>query len=281
MTTYTPLFFAQNASRYDRQDLIGEYEEAYGCNLVVMIDQITAHSVTLLNECLDSIDCEKPLHLMLRSPGGDPETAIRLIRMCHGASSEFKIVVPEQAKSAATIMALGADKVIMGPTSDLGPIDPQVMVPGRGFVSAKDLIAAYDLALEMVSSSPDTAQLQAVLLGGIDATTVQFGRSALERTSDIARQAISSNPHREPSNIEELCESIRGPLIDDPKVHGAVVGAREATDAGIEIEHLSISDEQWKYIQKIWTRYFVLAPVDRQQVYEGLRASQVAFYGEG
>nr|WP_282441509.1 hypothetical protein [Corynebacterium antarcticum] len=243
-----------------------------------MLGQVTSESVTLLNECLESVDDQKPLHLMLRSPGGDPEAAIRLIRMCHGASSEFRVLVPEQAKSAATIMSLGADKIVMGPTSDLGPIDPQVFVPERGFVSAKDLIAAYDSVLEMVAVSPGTSTFHAALLGGIDTTTVQFARSAMERTGDIARQAIESNEHLSVEDVEKLCKSIQGPLIDQPKVHGAVVGAREAEAAGLPIELLCMQDHQWKQIQKLWTRYFALGELHRLYAYEGVRASQVGYY---
>lgn len=278
MPQYTPLFHAQQDSRYQRQKLIRDYEEQYECNLVIMIDQVTPESVTLLNECLDSVDQSKPLHLMLRSPGGDPETAIRLIRMCHGASSEFVVVVPEQAKSAATIMSLGADKILMGPTSDLGPIDPQVRVGNRGFVSAKDLIAAYENALRQVQNAPETAALHAAMLGGIDATTVEFARSALTRTGDIARQAIESNNNRDENETARLCKEIQGPLIVNPKVHAAVVGAREARQAGLNIETIDMSDEQWKLIQKLWTRYFVLGPINILQAYEGHSASQVHQY---
>ena len=57
------------------------------------------------------------------------------------------MVVPDIAKSAATIFALGADQIVMGSPSDLGPIDPQVLVPDRGYVSAKGVIAAVDDAL--------------------------------------------------------------------------------------------------------------------------------------
>lgn len=275
MSPYTPLFHAQHSDRYERQEIIRTYEERFDCNLVVMIDNVTADSPTLLNECLESVDRSKPLHLMLRSPGGDPETAIRLIRMCHGASSRFHVVVPEQAKSAATIMSLGADEIIMGPTSDLGPIDPQVFVPERGFVSAKDLIAAFDNAVEAAAAAPNTASFQAALLGGIDATLVQFARSAYARTSDIARQAIESNDNLDRDQIESLCESIRGPLIEEPKTHGAVVGAREASDAGLNVKLLKMQDEQWKLIQQLWTRYFVLGPMHYLMAYEGRTASQV------
>jgi ClpP class serine protease len=115
--TYTPLFRAQHESRYHRQLLIREYEQAYNCNLVVMIDQIMAESVTYFAELLYGVDKAHDLHLMLCSPGGDGETAIRLARMAQSASARFVVVVPESAKSAATILALGAHEIVMGPTS--------------------------------------------------------------------------------------------------------------------------------------------------------------------
>lgn len=197
--TYTPLFRAQHEGRYRRQTLIREYQEAYDCNLVTVIDQIMPESVTYFAELLHGLDKRRDLHLLLCSPGGDGETAIRLARMAQAASERFVVLVPESAKSAATILALGAHEVVMGPTSDLGPIDPQVFISDRGYVSAKDLIAAVDRALQDIEKRPDTFPLHAAMLGGIDATGVQFARSALSRTKDLARQAVSSNPDRKKS----------------------------------------------------------------------------------
>lgn len=192
---YTPLFKAQHEARYARQDLIRRYEAEYDCNLVVLIDQISAESVTFFAELLHGVkDSTKDLHLLLCSPGGDGETAIRLARMGQAAGDRLVVVVPEMAKSAATILALGADDILMGPTSDLGPIDPQILIGDRGFVSAKDLIAAVDRAMDEVQANPATYPLHSAMLGGIDATSVQFARSALARTEDLARQAVGSIP---------------------------------------------------------------------------------------
>ena len=44
---------------------------------------------------------------------------------------KLTVIVPDQAKSAGTMFVLGADRVYMGPTSDLGPVDPQFPLPGR------------------------------------------------------------------------------------------------------------------------------------------------------
>lgn len=273
---YTPLFEAQQAPRYKRQAMIREYEEKYDCNLVVMVDHVTANSITMLAECLHDVDADKDLHLMLRSLGGDPEAAIRLIRMCQDATNKsFVIVVPEMAKSAATIMSLGAHQIIMGPTSDLGPIDPQVLAGDRGYVSAKDLIAAVESVLRDIQMNPNTMQVHAAMLGGIDATMVQFARSALDRTGDIALQAVQSNPDLSEEEVKARCEEIKGPLIDSPKMHAAVIGAREAIAAGLPVKRLVGSDEQWKAIQGLWARYFVLGNPNQLLAYEGRKASQV------
>jgi hypothetical protein len=276
---YTPLFRAQNEDRYLRRDLIREYQTNHDCRLVVMIDQISHDSVTYFAELLHDADRAKDLHLILCSPGGDGETAVRLVRMAQRACRELTLVVPESAKSAATILALGAHHVLMGPTSDLGPIDPQIMVAKRGFVSAKDLIAAVDRALEDVANRPDTFPLHSAMLGGIDAPAVQGARSALERTSQLARLALGSNPDRSEGQIDALADKVRKPFVNEPSYHGAVIGAVEASKAGLPIRELGQTDPHWVQIWNLWTRYFVLGEINALQVYEGEYASQVKNFG--
>jgi hypothetical protein len=157
--SYTPLFEAQHEARYLRRSLIREYQQKHDCRLGVMIDLIHPDSITLFAELLYGADPGKEFHLLLRSPGGDGEVAIRLARMAQASCSRFVVVVPDIAKSAATILGLGADEIVMGPPSDLGPIDPQVFVPDRGYVSAKEVIAAVDDALDDVHKRSGTYAL--------------------------------------------------------------------------------------------------------------------------
>ncbi len=97
----SPLFHAQHAARYERQRLIGEYEQSYDCRLVVIIDAIFPYSTTYLEELIFDADPSRNLHMMLASPGGDGETAIRLVRSAQSRCSELTVVVPDVAKSAA------------------------------------------------------------------------------------------------------------------------------------------------------------------------------------
>jgi hypothetical protein len=186
------------------------------------------------------------------------------------------VVVPDIAKSAATILSLAADEIIMGPPSDLGPIDPQVHVPDRGYVSAKEVIAAVQGALDDVSARPDTYALHSALLGmgNVDATLYQFALSALDQTSEIARQAIGSNPRRSAAQVDELVGKVTEKLLRETRAHSAVVGADEALSVGLPVTKLEQQSASWRDIWEIWTRYFAL-DVDRHMVYESGTASQV------
>lgn len=131
------------------------------------------------------------MHLMLSTPGGDGETAVRLVRSAQRRCRELTVIVPDQAESAGTILALGAHHILLGPTSDLGPIDPQFQI-SQGLVSAKDIIAALGAAEQAIQANPDTYSLHASLLADVTALMVQQARSALARSEDIMREALTS-----------------------------------------------------------------------------------------
>jgi ClpP class serine protease len=70
------------------------------------------------------------------------------------------VIVPDQAKSAATLLALGAHHILMSKISDLGPIDPQFF-HNNALVSAKDIIETVDTAAERVQNAPNTYPIYA------------------------------------------------------------------------------------------------------------------------
>ena len=63
--------------------------------------------------------------LLLESPGGYASDAYAIARiLCHHAGG-FTAVVPSHAKSAATLLALGAEELLMGIDAEMGPLDAQ------------------------------------------------------------------------------------------------------------------------------------------------------------
>lgn len=162
----SPVFHAGNADRYERQSMIGAYEQSQTCRLAVLVGPIIDDSITLFEDIIYDLDPNEDLHLMLSSPGGDGEAAVRLARSIQARCQKFTVIVPSQAKSVATLLALGSHHIMMAPHSDLGPVDAQFII-GNRYVSAKYIIAAVDNATEQVETTPDTYPYYVSMLGDI------------------------------------------------------------------------------------------------------------------
>lgn len=66
------------------------------------------------------------LSVILQSPGGYAGISYKMISMLRRHADDIEVIVPELAKSAATLFCLGADTIYMGPEGELGPLDPQI-----------------------------------------------------------------------------------------------------------------------------------------------------------
>lgn len=275
--TRTPLFLAQHSERYARQQLIRAYEAATEANLIVMLDQIFPPNMTFLEELIFDCDSTKPLHVLLASPGGDGETAIRMVRSMQSRCSELTVLVPDMAKSAATLLCIGANKILMGPAGDLGPVDPQFQIGGRSLASAKEIVAAIDEAERRVKESPETYPLFAGLLSDVNMLMVEQARNALDRTEALVREALSCCGGRSTKQVNELTKALKAPLIADPKSHSAVIDAEAAKTFGLPAESFDPASDEWRRVWELWTRYFTLGcwPAGFTAVYEGRRASHI------
>jgi len=89
----------------------------------------------------DSISGEE-VDILLHSPGGSPEATERIVNILRSRFKKIGFLIPHSAYSAATMLALSGDEIVLHWSSSLGPIDPQINgVPARalrrGFEKAK------------------------------------------------------------------------------------------------------------------------------------------------
>jgi Serine dehydrogenase proteinase len=153
---------------------------------------------------------EKDVYLILLSRGGEIEPAYQISKLCRSfAKKRFVVVVPRQAKSAATMIALGADQIQIGPLGQLGPIDPQVGgLPALGVAQALQTIA--NLAQQYPGSSEMFARYlklavdveQIGYYDRVSASAVQYAERLLvtkpalsEKAADIAQQLVYTYKH--------------------------------------------------------------------------------------
>ena len=68
---------------------------------------------------------DRNLDLIITSPGGSAEATESIVAYLRTRFDHIRAFIPVAAMSAATMLALGCDEIVMGAHSQLGPIDPQ------------------------------------------------------------------------------------------------------------------------------------------------------------
>ena len=96
------------------------------------------------------------LDLLLHLPGGSPEATARIVNYLRSKfTGEIRAFIPLGAMSAGTMLALAADRIVMGRHSQLGPIDPQILQESQGrYAPARAIIEQFDRACEQIKADP-------------------------------------------------------------------------------------------------------------------------------
>ena len=89
------------------------------------------------------------LDLILHSPGGSIGATESLVSYLRSRFQKIRVIVPNLAMSAATMIACAADQIILGKHSFLGPTDSQVPIAtqqGMKLVPAQAILDEFDRA---------------------------------------------------------------------------------------------------------------------------------------
>jgi len=98
---------------------------------------------------------EKGLDLILHTPGGDIAATEALVKyLWEMFDKDIRVIVPQLAMSAGTMIACAARSIVLGKQSSLGPIDPQI-----GGVPAQGVLDEFQMAVESIKRDPASAPL--------------------------------------------------------------------------------------------------------------------------
>jgi len=84
---------------------------------------ICSNDVIGLYGILQSIGKVDRLSFFIKSDGGFGQASLRMVNLLRQFVGELTVLVPLECASAATMLALGADKILMGPLAHLSAVD--------------------------------------------------------------------------------------------------------------------------------------------------------------
>ena len=141
----------------DQSEIAAKYNFLFLYNEQSPISESTSNTIYSAASS-DFRDRAKPILLLLHTKGGSPVPAYLISRYLKTSTNlGFVVSVPRRAKSAGTLLALGAREIHMGMMSELGPVDPQFRkLPALGLGTALDYIAGvcenHPAAADMLAS---------------------------------------------------------------------------------------------------------------------------------
>lgn len=166
---------------------------------------------------------QKPILLLVNNLGGSVESGYLISKTCKRlASSKFVVAIPRKAKSAATLLALGADEIHMGLMSELGPIDPQFGgLPALGMKNALQILS--ELACQYPGAS---TMLSEYIQAKLDLRILGY----FERVNESAMQYAERLLAGKALPAGKTPRSVADQLVNHYKDHGFVIDFDEARD---------------------------------------------------
>ncbi|MBX3434445.1 MAG: hypothetical protein KF847_14080 [Pirellulales bacterium] len=117
----------------DINDLIERVADENDADLYLYAGPVTYRAEREFNQTLRTNRSRKNAFCILTTYGGSADVAYQIVRSLQRfySSGKFILFVDSICKSAGTLIAMGANGIVMSDTAELGPLDVQVLKPGE------------------------------------------------------------------------------------------------------------------------------------------------------
>lgn len=259
--------------------------------------------IPIISEQLRKIGKTDKIDLFLYTAGGDTMVPWRLVSMIREYCNTFSVLVPYKAHSAGSMMALGADEIVMSDLSEISPIDPStanIFNPSdptnpqnRIPISVEDVIAYFDLAKNKFGIKSDedltkifnkfveaNPQIHPLSLGNVNRT------HNLIRL--IAKRLLKSHKNKmKDDEIEKIVEYFTEKLYSHTYFIGRKeakeeLGVKSVVDADAELSQM-MSDLYGEYVKEMELQKTAWNPQDEigANASQNIKDYKVAFVESG
>jgi hypothetical protein len=227
-----------------RKSLYSQLEQARRSKVLVYVTgdrrqletKIHSETVDFFVSHLDRIGDVEKISLVLYTNGGDTLAAWNIINLINQFCKELEIIVPAKARSAGTLMCLGAKTILMTKQATLGPIDPSVNTPLNPAIPGAPPTTKYPVSVESVNSFvefvrgsiEDKAQTSTLLSKLVDSVHPLVLGDAFRARSQIRMLAekLLSSQIQDTDKIEKILKF----LCSESGSHDYTINRKEARD---------------------------------------------------
>ncbi len=128
------MLLKENTNLKEKEELqkyLQQIPEQWDSDIFIFSHEIFHGSVNyLIQEIKNNFNKRNNISLLLTTNGGEPDAAFRMAKFLKKEYNKFTIFVFGYCKSSGTLLALGANEIVMSDFGELGPLDTQVAKEG-------------------------------------------------------------------------------------------------------------------------------------------------------
>jgi hypothetical protein len=266
-----------------RLQLIRKIEEHTARKLIVYaaddrkpLNSIEAEDLIGFADLLKGIE-GWPIDILLNSPGGSAEATEQIVNFLRSNSNYIRFIVPYMAMSAATLMCLAGNEILLDDRSSLGPIDPQIRIPSpRGsqviyeWFPAQMIIDGYEKASEEIQKDQRALPIFLPWLTNFG-PYVEICRNALKLSEELATKWLKSYMFAHDSRGRRKVKKIVAYLLDHNlhKSHGRRLKIADAVKVGLQITDLRYDSQLRDLIWQLWCAiHFLFEKSPKTKIFE-------------
>lgn len=202
---------------------------------------INDNDITGFMNAIKGLDCTKGLDLVLHTPGGSPTAAEGIVKYLHSKfNDDIRIIVPQMAMSAGTMLACSAKSILMGKQSCLGPIDPQY-----GGIPAYNIIKEFREAKADIENNPKSKEYWKLQLDKYPAAFFYSVADAISLSSTLATEWLTKYMFSElpQADAKKKVSKILTKLNANNKSHSRHFTVDFCQELGLNVESLELDQE--------------------------------------
>lgn len=235
--------FQRKAIYFEKtQNSIQRLEDKLNGRVLVFYDSssISSDQVKYLYSHLRKMGKQDKLYFVMYSHGGDGKSAYRIAHLLRNFCQELIVVIPEVAASAATMLALAGDSILMTPLAYLTAVDTSLTHPlnpkgvdGRPVrVELEEINRARDLILKDRTDSDKNMEAYKTIFTYLHPVSL----GAMERSSSLSemlcRDILDLKTNKLPS---DMVDSLVHKLNREYPAHGYPINRIKARELGLRI----------------------------------------------
>ena len=217
---------------------------------------INDSDMTGFMNAIKDMDCSKGLDLILHTPGGDPAAAEAIVNYLRAKfNSDIRVIVPQLAMSAGTMIACSAKEIVMGKQSSLGPIDPQF-----SGIPAYNIKSEFEEAKRDLLANPGNAQYWMIKLQQYPAAFMKTAIDAIELSGKLVEEWLGTcmfnkELEEDRNKIQKIVNSLNE--HDNSKLHGRHFNIEFCKDIGLKIAPLEDDSELQDLVLSVHHAYML------------------------